>query len=105
MARPNTKYFAAAAPHAEIPGAYLGSFGLPGEVTQWVMERGQQKVFGVAEDAELAGYRILMSRLNGARNTQTFVPRRSVVGTNSRKQLLQSKSDGPTVESVFGRKE
>jgi hypothetical protein len=101
MAKTTTKYFSASVPHSEIPGAFLGSFGLPGKPTEWVVDRGQRKVFGTAEDAELAGYRIIMMHLNGARDTQSFVSKRRSTDDRPRRRTLSLRPGEPSIDEVF----
>jgi hypothetical protein len=101
MSRPSTKYYSAAVPHPSIHGAFLGSYALPGEPAQWIMERGQQKVFGTAEDAELTGYRILMGRMNSARGPQSFVTRNNPRNGTPRRRTLSVSPGEPSIDEVF----
>jgi hypothetical protein len=66
------RYYSAAVGHREIPGLWLATFGIPGKPAQWVMDGAKQKTFLTAEEAELAGFRIIASILNRALQPQTF---------------------------------
>lgn len=75
--KPSRSFFASAVSHRDAPDQYLGSFAMPGEEPQWVMENGRVKVFGEPELAELAGFRILAARLNRAKDVQEFISMRN----------------------------
>lgn len=75
--KPAKSFYSAAISHHDAPNQYLGSFAMPGEEPQWVMENGRVKVFSEPELAELAGFRILAARLNRASDVQEFVAMRN----------------------------
>ena len=86
------RYFSKSVPHKEIPRAFYGCFGLPGEPGQWILDSaGRRRVFVSADEAELTGYRILIAKLNIEGQKQQRPPK-------EKKQRQKSE-----VERVFER--
>lgn len=97
-------FYSTAIPHREIPWTYLATFAIPGEQAQWVLENGSPKQFKNAMEAELAGFRVMMAKLNKTRDVQGFLTKRhSTIRTFHAPDERVRRSE-PTVESVFGRK-
>jgi hypothetical protein len=96
-------YYSTAVGHKEIDGLYQATFGIPGEAPMWVNDtHGRPKTFRTADEAVLAGFKVMVAKLNRARQEQDFQ-----VKGGKRKNTIKSWSApqerGPTVDSVFGR--
>jgi len=113
MSKPAKSFYSTAIGHRDIPGAYLGSYAIPGEPPQWVTQGGQVRIFtgpNAKTEAELAGFKVLVSKLNRAHDVQEFVARRAQVqqprvyraprGTTKTDRLEREEH---TIESVFGK--
>jgi hypothetical protein len=102
MTKVASAYYATAVGHKQIDGIYLGTFAVPGEAPQWVTDdKGRPKHFRSANEAELAGFKMMMARLNRARQEQSF----HVKGSKPIKSwTAPAPTNEPTVESVFGKK-
>jgi hypothetical protein len=106
MTKPSRSFYSTAIEHKEMPGCYMASFATPGEAPLWVNgPEGKPRVFRDAAEAELAGYRVMVTRLNRARNVQTFQtqgykPTRGIKAFRSDDIKMQE----PTVETVFGKR-
>jgi hypothetical protein len=103
VSKPAKSFYSAAVGHREINGIYLATFAMRGDPPQWVAdESGAPKHFKSAQEAELAGFRVMAAKLNKARDVQSFM-------TKGRKNGIKTyrapeKSAQHTVESVFGGK-
>jgi hypothetical protein len=97
-------HYSAPIAHPEIPGAYFGSYAVPGKPPCWVTENGNRKVFGNFEQAELAGYRILMACLNRSSSPQVASVR-TRTEPRDRRDLIKASADSskPDINSVFAR--
>ncbi|MGJ4953171.1 hypothetical protein [Bradyrhizobium sp. HKCCYLS20291] len=108
MTKGSQYYYSTAVEHREMPGCYMGSFASPGEAALWVTgPDAKPKVFTSAMEAELAGFRVMASRLNRARDTQRFEMKgyRSVkAGGGIKAFRAEERKEEHTVESVFGSK-
>lgn len=103
MTKAARSYYSAAVGHKEMDGLYLATFGIPGELPMWVTEAdGKPKVFRSHDEAVLAGFKVLVTKLNRSRQEQDF----RVKGDKA-KDTIRSwsapKEQGPTIESVFGK--
>jgi len=114
MTKVANSYYSTAVGHREIDGIYLATFALPGEAPQWVTDPkdGKPKHFTSAGEAELAGFRVMASKLNRARQEQDFHVKGNGgrAGSNGHKNTIKSWSATPraeqnTVDSVFGKKQ
>lgn len=96
-------YYSAVVAHKEVDGLYHATFGIPGHAPEWVLgKNGQPETFRDHDQAMLAGFKIMVSKLNRARHEQDF----RVKGHHSNKQTrvwTAPAENGPTVDSVFGR--
>jgi len=103
MTKLATAYYSSAVPHKQVDGLYQATFAIPGVVSMWVEgPGGRPKVFRNAGEAELAGYRMMVSKLNRSRNVQSFgVKGRGVIGIRSFRPA-DNENNEPTVNSVFG---
>ena len=73
-------FYSSANSHRDFPGSYLASYAIPGEVPQYVTVNGRVRLFtgdNAKTEAELAGFKVLVSKLNKAQDVQEFVARRS----------------------------
>ena len=111
MTKVANSYYSTAVGHREISGIYLATFALPGEAPMWVTDPkdGKPKHFTSATEAELAGFRVMASKLNRARQEQDFHVKGHRAGSNGSKNTIKSWSATPraeehTVQSVFGKK-
>jgi hypothetical protein len=105
MPKPSQAFYSTAIEHKEMPGCYMASFATPGEAPLWVNgPDGKAKLFRSAMEAELAGFRVMASKLNKSRDVQSFMTRRD------RRQGIKTHhapdhwNREPTVQSVFGKK-
>lgn len=107
MKKVATSYYSAAAAHPEIDGLYMATIGIPGEPPTWVNDdHGNPKTFRGYDEALLAGFKVMMKKLNHALNEQDF----RVKGYKANIGKIRSfrtveKSGEPTVDSVFGKSE
>ncbi len=97
-------FYSTAIPHREVPWAYLATFAIPGESAQWVLENGSPKQFRSAMEAELAGFRVMMAKLNKTRDVQGFLTKRHNTIRTFHAPEDKHRVSEPTVESVFGKK-
>jgi hypothetical protein len=99
-------YYSTAVEHKEMPGCFMATFATPGEAPMWVNDReGKPKIFRDAAEAELAGFRVMVARLNRARSVQNFHTK----GYKTKGGIKVFRSDErkngePTVNTVFGKK-
>lgn len=100
-----TAFYSTAVSHKEMDGLYQATWAIPGEPPHWIMgPDGKPKIFRDRDEAVLAGFKMMVSRLNRARQEQDF----RVKGYAPPKQQ-QTRSwsapieQGPTVDSVFGK--
>jgi hypothetical protein len=102
MTKAATSFYSAAVAHKEIDGLYHATFGIPGEAPQWVNGKdGKPDIFRTHDAAVLAGFRVMVSKLNRARQEQSF----QVKGAKPIKTWkAPTKDDEPTVDKVFGKK-
>lgn len=96
-------FYSASISHNEVPGLYLATFGIPGSPAMYVYEGGRPKEFRSAQDAELAGFKVMMSKLNRALNVQDFHTKR-----DPNKQIKSWKAQPdrrePTAEQIFKKR-
>ncbi|WP_316207531.1 hypothetical protein [Bradyrhizobium sp. SZCCHNR3118] len=109
MTKVSQSYYSTAVEHRDMPGCYMASFASPGEAALWVTgPDAKPKVFTSAIEAELAGFRVMASRLNRARDTQRFEMKgyRSAKanGRGIKAFRVEERKEEHTVESVFGSK-
>jgi hypothetical protein len=103
MTKVANSYYSTALGHKEIDGLYLATFGIPGEAPMWVLDKdGKPKVFRSHDEAVIAGFKVMVSKLNRARQKQDF----RVKGD---KQTIKTwkapeRTDELTVDKVFGKK-
>lgn len=95
-------FYSTAISHRDIPGVYLASYAIPGQAPQYVTVNGQVRIFHDKEEAELAGFKVMVSKLNKAQDVQEFVARSSV--NRQPRPLRPVRAPAPTIESVFGKK-
>jgi hypothetical protein len=102
-----TAFYSTAVTHKEMNGLYQATFGIPGEEPMWVTDTdGTPKIFRSHDDAVLAGFKVLVSKLNRARQVQDFKVRgERFTPKNTIKSWTAPKERGPTIESVFGKKQ
>jgi hypothetical protein len=102
----SNSYYSAAVGHREINGIYLASFAVPGDPAQWVTDTDGKtpKHFRSADEAELAGFRVMAAKLNRARQTQSFEMKGYKRKGGIRMFRQEEKPEQHTVESVFGKK-
>jgi hypothetical protein len=103
VSKPAQSFYSAAVGHREINGIYLATFAMPGDLPQWVTdESGKPKHFGSAMEAELAGFRVMATKLNKVRDVQACMTKRDrkrgIKAYHAPKQTRE-----PTVEQVFGK--
>lgn len=105
MTKLATAFYSTAVGHKEMDGLYLATFGIPGEPALWVHDTdGKPKIFRSAGEAELAGFRVMMTRLNRARAVQSFEMKGYSRKGGIKVFRSAEKQEQHTVESVFGRK-
>ncbi|MEH2517352.1 hypothetical protein V1279_002925 [Bradyrhizobium sp. AZCC 1610] len=100
-------YYSTAVEHKEMPGCFMATFATPGEAPMWVNDRdGKPKIFRDAAEAELAGFRVMVARLNRARSVQTF----QTNGKSYRQKggikvfrAAEERKGEPTIHTVFGK--
>jgi hypothetical protein len=84
----------------------MASFATPGEAPLWVNgPDGKPKIFRDPQVAELAGFRVMVTRLNRARSIQTFQTKRDNKKGGILSFRAEEKTNEPTVHTVFGRTE
>lgn len=114
MTKVANAYYSSAVEHSGISGLFHATFGIPGHPPQWVNgPDGKPKLFRARDEAILSGFKVMVARLNRARQEQDFLvkkggsPRSDVVKGGTHKNRITSWSSppekGPTVESVFGK--
>jgi hypothetical protein len=98
-------FYSTAVTHKEIDGLYQATFGIPGEPPVWVNDTdGKPKVFRSQDEAVLAGFKVMVAKLNRARQQQDFQVRgERVAHKNTIKSWSAPQQSGPTVDSVFGK--
>jgi hypothetical protein len=103
MTKVANAFYSTAVGHKEIDGLYMATFGIPGEPPMWVNGTdGKPKTFRSQDEAVLAGFKVMVSKLNRARQEQDF----QVKGDkpkNTIKSWSAPREQGPTIDSVFGR--
>jgi len=107
MTKVSQSFYSTAVSHKEVLGVYQASFAVPGEAPLWVTERDGKtpKLFRDAVEAELAGFRVMASRLNRSRDVQSFQTRRDRQNGGIRSfRSEESKKQKHTVETVFGKR-
>jgi hypothetical protein len=107
MTKVSQSFYSTAIEHKEVSGCFMASFATPGETAMWVHDSntGKPKLFRTAVEAELAGFRVMASRLNRARDVQTFQTKgyKEKGGIRSFR-TEDSRNTEPTVERVFGKR-
>jgi hypothetical protein len=73
----------------------------------WVNDTdGKPKSFRTQDEAVLAGFKVMVSKLNRARQQQDFQVRgERITPKNTIKSWSAPREGGPTVDSVFGKKQ
>jgi hypothetical protein len=105
MTKVANAYYSTAVAHKQVEGLFQATFGIPGEPPEWVNDaHGKPQIFRSAEEAMLAGFKRLVSRLNRTRQDQDFHVKGSPPVKNTIKSWSAPKDTGPTIDSVFGRK-
>lgn len=105
MVKPATAYYVAAIPHKQVPGIFQASFGMPGDAPAWVLGHdGRPDVFTNALEAELAGYRVLISKLNKARGVQEVHVKGSGKHQIRSYRAPEGNSHQAEIDAVFGKK-
>jgi hypothetical protein len=106
MTKIASAFYSSAVNHKEIDGLYQATFGIPGEPPMWVNDTdGKPKNFRSQDEAVLAGFKVLVAKLNRARQTQDFQVRgERFVPKNRIKSWSAPPERGPSVDSVFGKK-
>jgi hypothetical protein len=106
MTKVANAFYSTAVGHKEIDGLYHATFGIPGEPAMWVNDTdGKPKVFRSHDEAVLAGFKVMVSKLNRARQQQDFQVRgEKAAPKNNIKSWSSPREGGPTVNSVFGKK-
>jgi hypothetical protein len=112
-AKPATAFYATSIEHKDLSGHFMGSFAIPGLPPQWVTKPdGQPRHFRTAVEAELAAFRVLLSKLNRARDEQRFQTKRDAKREKAKNQIVSYHAPEPsvadrrhTVESVFGQRD
>lgn len=105
MTKVSQSFYSAAIEHKQVPGCFQASFATPGELPLWVTgPDGKPKIFRDAVSAELAGYRVMVTRLNKVRDIQTFQTKRDRQRGGIKAFRSEEKPQTHTVESVFGKK-
>lgn len=106
MTKVASAFYSAAVGHSEIDGIYMASFAVRGDPPQWVTDKDGKspKHFRSADQAELAGFRGMVARLNRSRGVQSFVTKRPKNKTIQTYHAPPEKKGGHTIESVFGKK-
>ena len=73
MTKVANAYYSTAVAHKEMDGLYHATFGIPGEPPMWVNGTdGKPKIFRSQDAAVLAGFKVMVSKLNRARQEQDF---------------------------------
>lgn len=104
MSKISQSFYSTAVEHKEMPGIFMGSFAIPGDPPLWVTERdGKPKMFRNPLEAELAGFRVMVTRLNKVKDVQEFLTKRER-RQGIRSYRAEEKRPEPTVQSVFGTK-
>ncbi|WP_315739998.1 MULTISPECIES: hypothetical protein [unclassified Bradyrhizobium] len=104
MTKVASSFYSAAVPHRDIDGLYHATFGIPGDQPQWVNgQDGKRDVFRSHDAAVLAGFRVLVAKLNRARQEQTFQVK-GHVHPRTRSWTAPVDTREPTIEQVFGSK-
>lgn len=106
MTKVSQAFYSTAIEHKELPGCYMASFATPGEAPMWVLDSdGRPKIFTRPDQAELAGFRVMVARLNRARDVQTFqtknYKRRGGIKVF---RSVEDRERDLTIEQVFGKK-
>jgi hypothetical protein len=99
-------FYSTAVEHKEMDGLYHASFGIPGEPPMWVNDTdGKPKTFRDRDEAVLAGFKVMVSKLNRARQEQDFQVRgERAVPKNTIKSWSAPKDREPTLDQIFGKK-
>jgi hypothetical protein len=105
MTKVASAYYSTAVGHKEIDGLYQATFGIPGEAPMWVIDTyGKPKVFRTADEAVLAGFKVMVSKLNRARQEQSFGVKGGARKNTIKSWSAEQKTNEPTVATVFGKK-
>ncbi|TYO65406.1 hypothetical protein FXV83_15840 [Bradyrhizobium hipponense] len=107
MTKIANSFYSAAVQHKEIDGLYHATFGIPGQAPEWVNGKdGKPDTFRDHNQAVLAGFRVMVAKLNRARQEQDFHVKGQV---NGRQNTIKSwkapvEKNTHSIESVFGKK-
>ncbi|MCS3449991.1 hypothetical protein [Bradyrhizobium elkanii] len=100
-----TSYYSTAVGHGQVEGLYFGTFGIPGKPPMWVHDQhGQPKTFRDPDQACLAGFKVMVTQLNRARQEQDFRVKGAKNPMRSWTAPERSNANEPTIETVFGKK-
>jgi hypothetical protein len=109
MSKVANSYYSAAVPHKEMNGLYQASFGIPGEAPQWVNGKdGNPEIFRNHDQAVLAGFRVMVAKLNRAKQEQEFHVRgqsHSPKNHTIKSWTAPQRAEQHTIQSVFGKKQ
>jgi hypothetical protein len=109
MTKIANSYYSTAVSHKEVDGLYHATFGIPGNAPEWVNGTdGKPKIFRSQDEAVIAGFKIMVSKLNRARQEQDFhvkgeMPQRAKNTIKS--WSADARANEPTVNSVFGKRQ
>jgi hypothetical protein len=105
MTKVANAYYSTAVGHKEIDGLYQATFGIPGEPPVWVKDtNGKPKVFRTADEAALAGFRAMATKLNRSRQEQDFQVKGYKTKGGIKVFRSAERADEPTIDKVFGKK-
>jgi hypothetical protein len=108
MTKIANSFYSTAVSHKEVDGLYLATFGIPGLPPEWVNgPDGKPKTFRDQDEAVLAGFKVLISKLNKARQEQNFHVKgdHAPQHKNTIKSWSAPRESGPTVDTVFGKRQ
>lgn len=107
MTKIANSYYSAVVAHKEIDGLYHATFGIPGHQPEWVNGKdGKPQTFRDHDQAMLAGFKVMVSKLNRARHEQDFHVKGHHNSNNKQTRVwIAPPEDGHTVDSVFGKKQ
>jgi hypothetical protein len=107
MTKVASAYYSTAVAHKQVDGLYQATFGIPGLPPMWVTDTdGSPKIFRSQDGAVLAGFKVMVTKLNRTRQQQDFQVKGARVAKNTIKSWSSSeqRTNEPTVATVFGKK-
>ncbi|ARQ95290.1 hypothetical protein [Bradyrhizobium phage BDU-MI-1] len=97
-------FYSTAVSHKEMDGLWQVTWAIPGEPPHWILDTdGRPKAFRDRDEAVLAGFKCMVSRLNRARQEQDFYVKGDRPQKNPTRSWSAARENGPTVDSVFGK--